>query len=257
MTTSSRIAPSRIAIVTGAARGLGRAIALRLAADGHDVAVVDLDAAGADETAELVRELGQRALPVVADVSDEASVIAAVERIAAELGAPTVLINNAGILRDNLLFKMSVEDWDLVMGVHLRGAFLFSREAQRHMVEAGWGRIVSISSISADGNRGQANYSAAKMGLQGLTKTLALELGRFGITVNCIAPGYIASDMTRATAARQGIEWDEFCGQIAKGISVGRVGEPEDVAAAVAYFVREDASFTTGQTLYVTGNPKG
>jgi 3-oxoacyl-[acyl-carrier protein] reductase len=248
---------TRTAIVTGAARGLGRAIALRLAADGNDVAVVDLDAAGAESVAAEIRGMGRSALAVTADVSNEQQVVDAVGRIAAELGAPTILVNNAGILRDNLLFKMTVEDWDLVMGVHLRGAFLFSREAQKHMVGAGWGRIVSISSISADGNRGQSNYSAAKMGLQGLTKTLALELGRFGITANAIAPGYIESDMTRATAARQGIEWDVFSAEIAKGITVGRVGQPEDVAAAVSYFASEAASFTTGQTLYVTGNPKG
>lgn len=248
---------TRTAIVTGAARGLGRAIALRLAADGNDVAVVDLDAAGAESVAEEIRAAGRRALAVPADVSSEQQVIDAVARIAAELDAPTILVNNAGILRDNLLFKMTVEDWDLVMGVHLRGAFLFSREAQRHMVGEGFGRIVSISSISADGNRGQANYSAAKMGLQGLTKTLALELGRFGITANAIAPGYIESDMTRATAARQGFEWDDFAAEIAKGITVGRVGQPEDVAAAVSYLVSDEASFVTGQTLYVTGNPKG
>ena len=127
---------------------------------------------------------------------------AAVDRIAAELGPPVVLVNNAGVTRDNLLFKMSDADWDLVMHVHLRGSFLMTRAVQKHMVEAGWGRVVNLSSTSALGNRGQANYATAKAGLQGFTKTLAIELGKFGVTANAIAPGFIVTDMTKATAAR-------------------------------------------------------
>jgi 3-oxoacyl-[acyl-carrier protein] reductase len=166
-----------------------------------------------------------------------------------------VLVNNAGVLRDNLLFKMTVEDWDTVMGVHLRGAFLMSRAAQQHMVAGGYGRIINMSSVSALGNRGQANYAAAKAGLQGLTKTLAKELGRFGITVNAIAPGFIETAMTRATAERIGIDFGAFRDQMVAEIPVGRSGSPDDVAAAVAYFAREDAGFVSGQVLYVAGGP--
>lgn len=163
----------RVAVVSGAARGIGAAIAKRLASDGLAVAVLDLDESSCAETVSAIESAGGRALAVGADVSDEASVAAAVDRIANELGAPTVVVNNAGITRDNLLFKMSVDDWDAVMNVHLRGAFLLTRAAQKYMVEQKWGRIVNLSSISALGNRGQVNYSAAKAGMQGLTKTRA------------------------------------------------------------------------------------
>ena len=179
----------RTAIVTGAARGIGAAVAKRLSEDGFAVAVLDLDEAACAGTVDAIKAAGGQALAVGADVSDEASVAAAVDRVAAELGAPTVLINNAGITRDNLLFKMSVAEWDSVMNVHLRGAFLMSRAVQKYMVEAKFGRIVNLSSTSALGNRGQVNYSAAKAGMQGFTKTLAFELGKFGVTANAIAPG--------------------------------------------------------------------
>ena len=145
---------------------------------------------------------------------------AAVERVAAELGAPTVLVNNAGIIRDNMLFKMSADDWDAVMNVHLRGSFLMTRATQKHMIDAKFGRIVNLSSTSALGNRGQANYSAAKAGLQGFTKTLAIELGKFGVTANAIAPGFIATDMTRQTAERMGITFEQFLEGAAKEIPV-------------------------------------
>lgn len=178
----------RTAIVTGAARGIGAAVAKRLASDGHAVAVIDLDEAACAATVDAITAAGGKAVAIGADVSDEQAVAAAFERIVAELGAPTILVNNAGIIRDNMLFKMSVADWDSVMGVHLRGAFLMARAAQQHMVEAKFGRIVNLSSTSALGNRGQANYSAAKAGMQGFTKTLAIELGKFGVTANAIAP---------------------------------------------------------------------
>jgi 3-oxoacyl-[acyl-carrier protein] reductase len=243
----------RVAIVTGSGRGIGAAIARRLVDDGMSVGLLDLDVAGAED---VVASLpAGRALAVRADVSDESSVVDAVDRVAAELGAPTVLVNNAGVLRDNLLFKMSVDDWDTVMGVHLRGAFLCSRAAQRHMVEAGWGRIVNLSSSSAQGNRGQANYSAAKAGLQGFTKTLAVELGRFGVTANAVAPGFIATDMTAATAARVGMSFEDFKAAGAAATSVGRVGTPEDIAHAVSFLCSEGAGFVTGQVLYVAGMP--
>jgi 3-oxoacyl-[acyl-carrier protein] reductase len=189
-------------------------------------------------------------------VSDAAQVEAAVTRVAEELGAPTVLVNNAGITRDNLIFKMSEQDWDMVMGVHLRGSFLMTRAVQKHMVEQRFGRIVNLSSTSALGNRGQVNYSTAKAGLQGFTKTLAIELGKFGITANCIAPGFIVSDMTRATAERIGEDWDSFVAARAAQIPVARAGQPEDIANMAAFFVSEGAGFVSGQVIYVAGGPK-
>ncbi|HLU57407.1 MAG TPA: 3-oxoacyl-ACP reductase FabG [Pseudonocardia sp.] len=246
----------RVAIVTGAARGIGAATARRLAEDGLAVAVVDLEEAAAKGTVDAIEAAGGRALAVGADVSDAAQVEAAVSRVAAELGAPTVLVNNAGVTRDNLLFKMSEQDWDTVMGVHLRGSFLMSRAAQKYMVEQRFGRIVNLSSTSALGNRGQANYSAAKAGLQGFTKTLAIELGKFGITVNCVAPGFIATDMTKATAERLGQDWDTYVAARAAEIPVARAGQPEDIANAVSFFVSERSGFVNGQVLYVAGGPK-
>lgn len=244
----------RTAIVTGAARGIGAAAARRLAADGHRVAVFDLLADQAELTS---KELGaDDALAVGVDVADGDAVETAVARVHDELGPPTILVNNAGIVRDNLLFRMSEADWDAVLAVHLRGAFLMSRAVQAHMVDASWGRIVSLSSTSALGNRGQANYAAAKAGVQGFTKTLALELGQFGITVNAVAPGFIQTDMTRSTAQRLGVEVDDFLAGAAAEIPVGRVGQPGDVAAAVSYFCSEDAGFVSGQVLYVAGGPR-
>ncbi|MFJ9816684.1 3-oxoacyl-ACP reductase FabG [Streptomyces sp. NPDC101151] len=247
--------PQRVAVVTGAARGIGAATAERLAADGHAVAVLDLDTASGAETVRRIAENGGRALAVGADVSDERQVESAVARIAEELGPPAVLVNNAGVLRDNLLFRMTVADWDTVSNVHLRGAFLMTRAVQKHMVDAGHGRVVTLSSSSALGNRGQANYAAAKAGLQGFTKTLAIELGRFGITANAVAPGFIATEMTAATAARMGITFEEFQERCAADIPVRRVGTPDDVAEAVSFLAGERSGFVSGQVLYVAGGP--
>ena len=246
----------KTAIVTGSGRGIGAAVAKRLADDGLAVAVLDITEEAAADTAKAINDAGGKAIAVGADVSDEASVNAAVEKVAAELGAPTVLVNNAGILRDNLLFKMSVDDWNAVMGVHLRGAFLMSRACQKYMVDAGWGRIVNLSSTSALGNRGQANYSAAKAGMQGFTKTLAIELGKFGVTANAIAPGFIETDMTAATAARVGMDFEEFKKLNASAIPVARTGKPEDIAHTASFFVSEGAGFVSGQVIYVAGGPK-
>jgi 3-oxoacyl-[acyl-carrier protein] reductase len=245
----------RTAVVTGAARGIGDATARRLARDGHRVALLDLDGAGCEATAAEITAAGGRALAGSLDVSDPDQVAAAVARVTEELGTPTILVNCAGITRDNLLFKMTEDDWDSVMNVHLRGAFLMTRAVQAHMTAAGWGRIVNMSSTSALGNRGQANYSAAKAGLQGFTKTIAIELGKFGITANTIAPGFIASEMTAATARRLGVDWADFQKAAAERIPVRRVGQPEDVANAVSFLVSEDASFVSGQVLYVAGGP--
>ncbi|MCE7007870.1 3-oxoacyl-ACP reductase FabG [Kibdelosporangium philippinense] len=247
---------TKVAIVTGAARGIGAAVARRLVADGFAVALLDLDEAGVKECAAAITADGGKAIGLGVDVSDTEQVEATVARIADELGPPVVLINNAGITRDNLLFKMTDGDWDSVIGVHLRGSFVMSRAAQKYMTQQKWGRIVNLSSTSALGNRGQANYSTAKAGLQGFTKTLAIELGKFGVTVNAIAPGFIATDMTAATAERLGVSFEDLKAGAAQAIPVGRVGEPEDIAHLVSYFVSEGAGFVSGQVVYAAGGPQ-
>ena len=245
----------RIAIVTGSARGIGAATARRLAADGMAVAVLDLKEADGSGTVEAITSAGGQAIAVGADVSQADQVAAAVEKTATELGPPVVLVNNAGVIRDNLLFKMTDDDWDTVMGVHLRGAFLMSRATQKYMVDQRFGRIISLSSSSALGNRGQANYSTAKAGLQGLTKTLAIELGQFGVTANAIAPGFIVTDMTAATAARIGVDFGDFQKAAATQIPVRRVGQPEDVANVASFLASDGAGFVSGQVIYVAGGP--
>jgi 3-oxoacyl-[acyl-carrier protein] reductase len=247
--------PQRIAIVTGAARGIGAGTAKRLAADGLAVAVLDLNAEDGARTVGEIEEAGGKAIAVGADVSNADAVSAAVEKVAAELGEPTVLVNNAGVTRDNLLFKMAEADWDTVMNVHLRGAFLMTRATQKYMVAAKWGRVINLSSVSAVGNRGQVNYSTAKAGLQGLTKTLALELGKFGITANAVAPGFVVTDMTAATAARLGLSFEDFQAGAAKAIPVQRVGQVEDIANVISFFASEAAGFISGQVLYAAGGP--
>jgi 3-oxoacyl-[acyl-carrier protein] reductase len=246
----------RVAIVTGAARGIGAATAKRLARDGFAVGVVDLDAAACAPVVDAITEAGGKALAVSADVSDEDKVNSAVATVTEQLGAPTALVNNAGVLRDNLIFKMTVDDWNMVLGVHLRGAFLMSKAVQSHMVAAKWGRIVNLSSTSALGNRGQVNYSAAKAGMQGFTKTLAIELGRFGVTANAVAPGFIVTEMTKITAERMGVSFEDMQKGAATQIPVGRVGQPEDVANTIAFLCSDDSSFVSGQVIYVAGGPK-
>jgi 3-oxoacyl-[acyl-carrier protein] reductase len=245
-----------VAIVTGAGRGIGAAIAERLGADGMAVACLDIDLTGAQATADRLGEQGVTAAAFAADVSAEDAVERVVGEVADTLGAPTVLVNNAGVLRDNLLFKMSVDDWDTVMQVHLRGTFLMTRATQKHMTAASYGRIVNLSSTSALGNRGQGNYSAAKAGLQGFTKTVAQELGKFGVTCNAVAPGFIVTAMTRATAERVGQSFEEFSAARVAGIPVNRPGQPEDVADAVSFFCSPRCGFVSGQVLYVAGGPR-
>jgi 3-oxoacyl-[acyl-carrier protein] reductase len=246
---------TRVAVVTGAARGIGAVVARRLADDGLAVAVLDLDEAACADVVNEIESAGGRALAVGVDVADEAAVEAGVNRIVTELGAPTVLVNNAGITRDNLIFKMTTSDWDQVIGVHLRGSFLMTRAVQAHMTEGGHGRIVNLSSTSAQGNRGQVNYAAAKGGLESFTKTLAIELGRFGITANAIAPGFIDTAMLSATADRLGMSYEDFLAAGAKTIAVGRVGTPDDIAQAVSFFVDARSGYVNGQILAVAGGP--
>ena len=247
----------RIAVVTGAARGIGFGTATRFAQEGASVAILDLDeSAAADAAGKLPLADGAKAIGIGCDVSSTESGEAAVERVVAELGGIHILVNNAGITRDNLLFKMSDDDWDQVINVHLRGAFLMTRAAQKHFVAQKYGKIVNLSSVSALGNRGQANYSAAKMGIQGFTRTLGIELGRYGVNANAIAPGFIATEMTDATAARLGIGVEDFRAAAAEANPVKRVGYPEDIAAAAAFLCADEASYITGQTLYVDGGAK-
>ena len=251
------MALQRIALVTGAARGIGASIAVRMADDGHDVAVLDLDLANCAATVAAIKKLGRRAIGVGADVADEKAVKIAVAVVAEELGPPTILVNNAGIIRDRSLAKMTLDEWDSVINVNLRGAFLMSREVQPHMRAAEWGRIINLSSIAALGNVGEANYSAAKAGVQGFTKSLALELGRYGITANAVAPGFVETEMTKAVAEQVGMSFDEMKERQKRGTAVGRVGVPDDIAHAVSFFADERSGFVTGQILYVAGGPRG
>jgi 3-oxoacyl-[acyl-carrier protein] reductase len=243
----------RTALVTGAARGLGAAIARKLAGAGANVGVLDLNKDATADTVAAITAAGGKAIGLGADVSDIAAAEAAVAELAETFGGVHVLVNNAGVTRDNLLFKMTVEDWDTVMAVHLRGTFAMTKAAQKHMVEAKFGRVINLSSTSALGNRGQANYSAAKAGLQGFTKTVAIELGPYGITVNAIAPGYIDTEMTRATAERLGIAVEERLATVAGTNPVRRVGEPDDIANAALFFAAPESGYVTGQVLYVDG----
>jgi 3-oxoacyl-[acyl-carrier protein] reductase len=247
----------RVAIVTGSARGIGAGIARRFAEEGASVAVLDLDESQAAATAaELPVQGDARAVGIGCNVSDSASVDAGVARVIEELGGVHILVNNAGITRDNLLFKLSEDDWDSVMNVHLKGAFLMSKAVQKTFVDQKYGKILGLSSVSANGNRGQANYSAAKAGVQGFTRTLALELGKFGVNVNAIAPGFIATEMTDDTARRLGLDVEDFRAMNAEANPVKRVGHPEDIAAAAAFLCSDEASYITGQTLYVDGGAK-
>lgn len=247
---------TRTAIVTGGARGIGAAISERLAADGMKVAVIDLREEDTADVVGRIRAARGEALGIGANIADEEQAAAAVERVASELGAPTVLVNNAGIIRDNMLFKMTRDDFESVLGVHLTGNFLMTRAVQGHMVEQKFGRIISLSSTSALGNRGQTNYSAAKAGIQGMTKTYAIELGKFGVTANAIAPGFIETDMTKSTAERVGVDFEDFVKGAIAQIPVARSGKPEDIANTASFLASEGAGFVSGQVIYVAGGPK-
>ena len=245
----------RTAIITGAGRGIGAAEAIRMAQDGANIAVLDLSAEAGQDTVKAVEEAGSEAIAVACDVSSSKQVGAAFQEVANRFGRIDILVNNAGLLRDNLSFKMSEDDWDKVLDVHLKGSFLCSQAAQKYMVEQEYGRIVMTSSIVALGNKGQSNYSAAKGALQSLARTLALELGRFNVTVNAVAPGWIETEMTREAAERVGITMEDMKEQFAKNIPLRRFGKPEDIANVVAFLVSDDAAYISGETIYVAGGP--
>ncbi|MFI0793607.1 3-oxoacyl-ACP reductase FabG [Micromonospora rubida] len=246
---------NRVAIVTGSARGIGAAVAGRLIEDGFDVAVLDIDPTAAEAAAASLDRAGGRATAIGVDVSDADSVRTAVDEVVDRFGPPGILVNNAGTTRDNLLFYLSPADWDLVINVNLRGTFLMTHAVAEHMAKLGWGRVVNLSSIAAVGNVGQANYSAAKAGIEGLTKTLALELGPLNITVNAVAPGYVATEMTAALAAQAGRTVEEHQAQAAATIPLRRVGQPRDIADMVAFLASDHASFVSGQIIHVAGGP--
>ena len=246
----------RVAMVTGSGRGIGAATAKRLAKSGASIAVVDLNEDVCHETVAAIRGVGGTAIAVGCDVSNADQVNDAVERIVRDLGGIHILVNNAGILRDNLLFKMTEEDWDMVINVHLKGHFLCSRAAQKYMVAQKYGKIVNVSSTSALGNRGQANYASAKAGIQGLTKTLAIELGQFNINVNAVAPGFVDTEMTKATAERVGMNSEQFKELAAKEIPLRRIGLPDDIANVINFLASDEASYVSGQIIYVAGGPK-
>jgi 3-oxoacyl-[acyl-carrier protein] reductase len=245
----------RVALITGGSRGIGKGIAETFAEEGAKVAIIDINEGALRETEAEFKEKGFPILAIQANVVQSNDVESAVEQVVSEFGTLDILVNNAGIIRDNLLFKMTDNDWDQVIDVHLKGSFNASRAAQKHMVKQNYGRIINISSTSALGNAGQANYSTVKAGLQGFTKTLAKELGKFGITANSVAPGLIETDMTRATAERIGVPFDDFLKAAASRIPVRRAGKPSDIAHAVAFFADEKSSFINGQVLYVAGGP--
>lgn len=246
----------RVAFITGASRGIGKEIAEAYAKEGASVCLVDVNKETLFEACRQFSEKGYTVRGEIADVSKREQVNDAVNNTLQAFGKIDILVNNAGVTRDNLLFKMTDLDWNTVMEVHLKGAFICSQIVQQHMVEKGYGRIINISSTAALGNRGQANYSTAKAGLQGFTKTLAIELGKFGVTANCIAPGFIESDMTKALAERIDADFEEYKKLRAAAIPVNRVGKPKDIANAALFFAMEESSFINGQVLYVAGGPR-
>lgn len=246
---------NRVVVITGAGRGIGAATAVRFASEGAAVVVSDMDAVPAEETAEKIRKEGGKAAAIACDVTQKDSVESLIEGALKEFGKLDTLVTCAGITRDNLIYKMTDEDWDSVIDTHLKGTFLAARAAQKAMVPNKYGKMVFLSSTSALGNRGQTNYSTAKAGLQGMARTLAIELGPYGVNVNAVAPGFIETRMTQMTAERMGMDFEQFKQGAASQIPVRRVGQPEDIASAIAYLCSDEASFISGQTLYVRGGP--
>ncbi|WP_347551938.1 3-oxoacyl-ACP reductase FabG [Pseudalkalibacillus hwajinpoensis] len=247
---------NKTAYITGGSRGIGASIGKRFASEGASIYLADVNEEALNQTKQHLEEKGFRVMTGVVDVTNREQVESSMNEAADSFGSIDILVNNAGVIRDNLLYKMTDEDWMTVMQVHLTGSFYASRAAQAYMVKQGYGRIISLSSTSALGNRGQMNYAAAKAGIQGLTKTLSLELGKYGITANAIAPGFIESDMTKATAERLEVPFDQFIEYNKKQIPVARTGKPEDIANAALFFAEEQSSFVSGQVLYVSGGPR-
>jgi 3-oxoacyl-[acyl-carrier protein] reductase len=245
----------RTALVTGSGRGIGAATAIRFASDGAKVVISDLDLQPAEAVAAQIRSQGGAALAIACDVTDRGSVESLVDRALKEYGSLDILVTCAGIIRDNLIHKMTDGDWDLVIDTHLKGTFLCAQAAQRAMVPARRGKMVFLSSNSALGNRGQVNYSAAKAGIQGMARTLAIELGPFNINVNAVAPGFIETRMTQAVAERTGIDYEDLKKAAAERTPLRRTGRPEDIAGLITFLCSDDASFVTGQTIYATGGP--
>jgi len=246
----------RTAFVTGGSRGIGKAIAEQFAKEGANVAIIDVNEQALSEVTAQFSDAGYTFYTKLASVTNRQEIEQAMQEAYEKFGSIDILVNNAGVIRDNLVFKMTDDDWDTVMDVHLKGSFYASRAAQAYMSKQNYGRIINLSSTSALGNRGQANYATAKAGLQGLTKTLAIELGKFGITVNAVAPGFIETDMTKATAERIGVPFEQLIEASVKTIPVARSGKPEDIANAVLFFADERSSFVSGQVLYVAGGPR-
>ncbi len=234
----------KVALITGGARGIGAATAARFAEEGGKVAVTDLDFEGKGP-----------ALQIRCDVTKRDEVEAAVKQTLEELGRLDILVTSAGVIRDNLIHKLSDDDWETVIGTHLRGTYLAVQAAQAPMVQQKSGKMVLISSTSALGNRGQTNYAAAKAGIQGMTKTLSIELGPFGVNVNCVAPGFVVTRLTAQTAERVGLEFDQFQELAKEQIPLRRVGQPKDIASVIAFLCSDDASFVSGQVIYVKGGP--
>jgi 3-oxoacyl-[acyl-carrier protein] reductase len=245
----------RSVLVTGGGRGIGAATSARFASEGAAVAVADLDQGPAEEVAGAIRDRGGRAIALSLDVTRRDQVEAAVARVTQEHGRLDVLVACAGLTRDNLVHKMGDEDWDLVIDTHLKGTFLCAQAAQRAMVPERYGKMVFLSSTSALGNPGQTNYSTAKAGLQGMARTLAIELGPFNINVNTVAPGFVETRMTQATAERMGLDYEQMKQMAADRTPLQRTGRPEDIAAVIAFLSSDDASFVTGQTIYARGGP--
>ncbi|HEX2647800.1 MAG TPA: 3-oxoacyl-ACP reductase FabG [Candidatus Dormibacteraeota bacterium] len=240
----------RAVLITGGGRGIGAATAALFAAEGARVAVSDMDLGPAEEVAKPINGLA-----VACNVTQREQVEDMVSRVERELGRLDVLVACAGIIRDNLLFKMTDDDWDSVIDTHLKGTFLCARAAQKPMVAQKYGKMVFLSSTSALGNRGQTNYSTAKAGLQGMARTLAIELGPFNINVNSVAPGFVETRMTRATAERMGVDFESFKIGAASQIPLRRIGQPEDIASVIAFLCSDESSFVSGQTIYVRGGP--
>ncbi|MBS1128082.1 MAG: 3-oxoacyl-(acyl-carrier-protein) reductase [Nitrospirae bacterium] len=237
----------KIALVTGAAQGIGRDIALGLAADGADVAICDVNLEAAQKTAADIEAKGRKSLAVKANVAASADVTAMIDQVVEKFGRIDILVNNAGITRDGLILRMKDEDWDLVLSINLKGAFLCTKAALKHMTKQRAGTIINIASIvGAMGNAGQANYVASKAGLIGLTKTIAREYANRNVTANAVAPGFIDTAMTQALT-------DQVRADLAKQIPLGRLGSSEDVANAVRFLASPSAAYITGQVVHVNG----